>query len=156
MGQVLDRLSWLITVRPYVTLLVLLAVTVLLGAGVTMRAPPTEGADLAFLPPGHAVAAATEEIEASFADSGDVSVATLVFRGQVLTPVGLSQMDALLDEIESDPGVRELLVAGDPVVAPTSLIRSVLRVDGFDSVTQAEIDSTLGLGRRSCRRHSQR
>ena len=144
MGQVLDRLSWLITVRPYVTLLVLLAVTVLLGAGVTMRAPPTEGADLAFLPPGHAVAAATEEIEASFADSGDVSVATLVFRGQVLTPVGLSQMDALLDEIESDPGVRELLVAGDPVVAPTSLIRSVLRVDGFDSVTQAEIDSVVG------------
>ena len=143
MGQVLDRLSWLITVRPYVTLLVLLAVTVLLGAGVTMRAPPTEGADLAFLPPGHAVAEATQEIEASFADSGDVSVATLVFRGQVLTPDGLSQMDALLDEIEGDQGVRELLVAGDPVVAPTSLIKSVLRVDGFDSVTQAEIDSVV-------------
>ncbi len=144
MGQVLDRLSWLITVRPYVTLLVLLAVTVLLGAGVTMRAPPTEGADLAFLPPGHAVAAATQEIEASFADSGDVSVATLVFRGDVLTPDGLSQMDALLGEIESDQGVRELLVAGDPVAAPTSLVKSVLRVDGFDSVTQAEIDSVVG------------
>ncbi len=144
MGQVLDRLSWLITVRPYVTLLVLLAVTVLLGVGVTMRAPPTEGADLAFLPPGHAVAAATEEIEASFADSGDVSVATLVFRGDVLTPDGLSQMDALLGEIESDQGVRELLVAGDPVAAPTSLVKSVLRVDGFDSVTQAEIDSVVG------------
>ncbi|MDD9995544.1 MAG: MMPL family transporter [Dehalococcoidia bacterium] len=144
MGQVLDRLSWLITVRPYVTLLVLLAVTVLLGAGVTMRVPPTEGADLAFLPPGHAVAAATQEIEASFADSGDVSVATLVFRGDVLTPDGLSQMDALLGEIESDQGVRELLVAGDPVAAPTSLVKSVLRVDGFDSVTQAEIDSVVG------------
>ncbi len=144
MSQVLDRLSWLITVRPYVTLLVLLAVTVLLAAGVTMRAPPTEGADLAFLPPGHAVAEATEEIELFFADSGEVSVATLVFRGEVLTPDGLSQMDALLDEIEGDQSVRELLVAGDPVFAPTSLIKSVLGVDGFDSVTQADIDSALG------------
>ncbi len=144
MSQVLDRLSWLITVRPYLTLLVLLVVTVVLAAGVTMRAPPTEGADLAFLPPGHAIATATEEIEASFADSGDVRVATLVFRGEVLTPDGLAQIDALLDEIESDQSVGELLVPGDPVVAPTSLIKSLLGVDGFDSVTQADIDSALG------------
>ena len=144
MSRVLDRLSWLITVRPYVTLLVLLAVTVGLGAGVTMRAPITEGADLAFLPPGHAIATATEEIEVFFADSGDVRVATLVFRGEALTPDGLSQIDALLDDIKSDQGVRELLVAGDPVVAPTSLIKSVLRVDDFDSITQGEIDAALG------------
>ena len=53
MSKILDRLSWLVTVRPYITLIVLLVVTVVLAAGVTFRAPPTEGADVAFLPPGH-------------------------------------------------------------------------------------------------------
>ena len=81
MNNLLDRLSWLVTARPYITILVLLLVTVLLAAGATRRAPPTEGADIAFLPPGHAIAEATSEIEQSFSDSGDIRVVTLLFRG---------------------------------------------------------------------------
>ena len=141
MSKILDRLSWLVTVRPYITLIVLLVVTVVLAAGVTFRAPPTEGADVAFLPPGHPIANATKEVEERFKASGDVRVATLIFRGEAITPGGLSQMDALIDEVVNDPGVGELLTPSNPVVAPSLLIGSALQVDGFESVTQAQIDS---------------
>ncbi len=58
----LGRLSLLVTVRPYITFIVLLIITVVLAAGGTLRAPSTEGASVAFLPPGHAIADATREI----------------------------------------------------------------------------------------------
>ena len=141
MSKILDRLSWLVTVRPYITLIVLLVVTVVLAAGVTFRAPPTEGADVAFLPPGHPIANATKEVAEHFKASGDVRVATLIFRGEAITPGGLSQMDALIDEVVNDPGVGELLTPSNPVVAPSLLIGAALQVDGFESVTQAQIDS---------------
>ena len=72
------------------------------------------------------------------------ALSTLLFRGEALTPEGLSQMAALVDEIVSDSGVGELLASGDPIVAPASLIKALLQVDGFESVTQAEIDSARG------------
>jgi len=142
--KILDRLSLLVTARPWITLLVLLIVTVVLAAGADRREPPTEGADLAFLPPGHPIVAATDTIENSFANSGDVRVATLVFRGEAFTPGGLTQMSALVDEVARDPAVSGLLVATNPVVAPSSLLQSALGVDGFESVTQAEIDAARG------------
>ena len=142
--KILDRLSLLVTARPWITLLVLLIVTVVLAAGADRREPPTEGADLAFLPPGHPIVAATDTIENSFANSGDVRVATLVFRGEAFTPGGLTQMSALVDEVARDPAVSGLLVATNPIVAPSSLLQSALGVDGFESVTQAEIDAARG------------
>ena len=141
MSRILDRLSWLVTVRPYITLIVLLILTVMLGAGATFRAPPTEGADVAFLPPGHAIATATQEIDELFGDSGEYSVVTLIFRGEALTPDGLSQMSTLIDEIVSEPSVGGLLAPSNAVVAPSFLIGAVLQVEGFESVTQAQIDS---------------
>ena len=74
------------------------------GAGATRRAPVIEGAALAFLPPGNAVGEAITEINELFGDSGEVSVVTLVFRGDTLTPEGLSQMDALVEAIATEPG----------------------------------------------------
>ena len=141
MSNILRRLSWLITVRPWLTLLVLLVVTVVMVMGTAQRLPPTEGASVAFLPPGHPIAEATEEIDDSFGESGEVVVVTLVFRGDALTPDGLSQMDSLLGEIVQDPGVAELLAPGTPVVAPSSLIAAALQVDGFDGVTPEQIES---------------
>ena len=70
---------------------------------------------------------------------------TLIFRGETLTPDGLSQMDDLITEVVSDPGVRELLTPTDPVIAPSWLVRAVLGVDGFGSVTQTEIDAVGGV-----------
>ncbi len=141
MNNLLDRLSWLVTARPYVTILVLLLVTVLLAAGATRRAPPTEGADIAFLPPGHAIAEAANEIEESFSDSGDIRVVTLLFRGDSLTPEGLSRMAILINDAVSDPGVSELLAPSNAVVAPSSIISAALQRDDLGSVTQAQIDS---------------
>ena len=43
---------------------------------------------------------------------------TLLFRGDTITPSGLSQMDALIGDIASDPKVADLLNFTDPVVAP--------------------------------------
>ena len=96
---------------------------------------------MAFLPPGHPIANATREIGDLFGDSGEVSVVTLLFRGEALTPSGLSQMDSLIDDIVSDPSVGDLLVPDAPIVSPSSLFKLILQVDGFGSVTQAEIDS---------------
>ena len=136
-------MSWLVTARPYITLLVLLLITVLLGAGATRRAPPPETA--ATLPQGSAVAEALHEIDRLFRESGDASVVTLLFRGNVLTPGGLTQMDALINEIRSDPGVKEQLAPENPVIAPSGLVKALLQVGSFESITQEQIDGLQGL-----------
>ncbi len=143
MNKTLDWMSRLVTARPWITILVLILITVFLGFGSTYRAPPTEGADVAFLPPGHPIAAAAQEIDENFGDSSEVSVVTLIFRGEALTPDGLSQMSALVDEVAADPAVRDLLAPDSPIFAPSHLVAAALRVDRFESITQAEIDSVL-------------
>ena len=144
MSRLLDRFSRLVTARPYITIIVLLLITVVLAAGATRRLPPVEGASVAFLPPGSAIATAVEELDEFFGESGDVSVVTLVFRGESLTPGGLAQMDALLDSILASPGVAELLAPADPIIAPTLVIEALGGVDAA-SVTQAEIDSIVSV-----------
>ncbi len=145
MSRVLDRLSWLVTVRPYITIAILLVITVVLAMGAGRRAEVIEGAALAFLPPGNDVADAINEIDELFSESGDVRVVTLVFRGEAFTPDGLSQMDALMDGLLADPAIGGLLAPGDAAIAPTFLIGTVLQTDSFESVTQAEIDSARGV-----------
>ena len=138
-------MSWLVTVRPYITLIVLLIITAVLAHGASLRAEPTEGADVAFLPPGHPIANATQDIDELFGDSSEVSVVTLIFRGEALTPGGLTQMTSLVDEIVSDPGVGELLAPANPIVTPALLINAVLQVESFESISQAEIDSVRSI-----------
>ena len=142
MNQVLDTLSRLITSRPYITLLVLVLITVALGAGATRRAPPPETVDT--LPSGSAVAHALDEIDELFGSSSEASVVTLLFRGEALTPGGLSQMDALVNQIVSDPDVGGLLAPDNPVIAPSSLAEAMLQVDGLGSVAQSDIDTISG------------
>ena len=139
MNQTLPRLSRLVTARPWITLLVLLILTVVLAAGAGRRAPidETDG----FLPPGSAIVQALDEIGALFGDSGEINVVTLLFRGEALTPGGLAQMDALVGAAVRDPGVVDVLAHADPIVAPAGLIKARLQVDDFDAVTQAEIDA---------------
>ena len=139
MDNILSVLSRLVTARPWVTLAALLMITVLLGAGGTLRAPPPELA--ATLPEGSAVADALDQIDNLFGDSGDVRVVTLLFRGEAMTPDGLGQMASLVEDIVSEPGVGELLTPVDPVVAPSVLVMALLQVDGFESVTQEDIDT---------------
>ncbi len=143
MDKALDNLSRLVTARPYITVLVIILITVALGAGATFRAPPPETA--ATLPDGSAVAEVLDEIDELFGDSGETSVVTLLFRGEAITPNGLSQMDALINDIVGEPDVQMLLVPEDPVIAPSLLIKALLRVDSFESVTQAEIDAAPAL-----------
>ncbi len=138
MPPILDNLSRVITARPYLTIGVLVVVTVVLAAGVPQRAAldETDG----FFPPDSPIVAAMERIEEQFAASGQVSTTTLVFRGESLTPAGLAQMQALSDRIVGDEEVRGLLVEADPVVSPAWLLGAALQVEGFESVSQGQID----------------
>ena len=140
----LDRFSRLVTARPSITILVLVLLTFVLAAGAARRAPPTEGASVEFLPPGNAVGTALTELDELFGESSDVSVVTMVFRGEALSPGGLAQMDALLDGIVSDPDVAGLLAPADPVIAPSSVIEAAGGLDAA-SVTQSEIDALLSM-----------
>ena len=139
MHNVLGSLSWLVTVRPWVTLLVLLVVTVGLGAGAGLRVPPADTASA--LPQDSAITKAMAEIEDLFGESGDVRVVTLLFRGNALTPEGLSQMDVLLSDIANDPAVSDLLAPVDPIIAPTLLVMAALQVDNLAAVTQDQVNS---------------
>ena len=87
------------------------------------------------------------ELDEFFGESSDVNVVTLVFRGEALSPDGLAQMDALLDDIVSNQGVVQLLAPVDPTIAPSLVIEAAGGLDAT-SITQAEIDSVRGV--RSC------
>ncbi|MCY3802609.1 MAG: MMPL family transporter [Chloroflexi bacterium] len=139
MSRTLGGFSRLVTVRPWITLLVLFIITFGLAAGAAFRAPPPTTAET--LPDDSPVADAMAEINELFGDHGEISAVTLVFRGDALTPAGLSQMDALITDSASDPAVQQLLAPADPIIAPSSLIKFVLGVDSFESVTQAQIDA---------------
>ena len=143
MYTLLGGLSWLVTVRPWLTLLTLLIITVLLGAGAGLRVPPAATAEA--LPQGSAIAKAMSEIEDIFGESGEVRVVTLLFRGDALTPVGLRQMAALLERIAGDPAVAELLLADNAIIAPSSLVMAALQTDNLDAVTQDQINTVQGV-----------
>jgi len=53
-------------------------------------------------------------------------------------------MDALIDEIVSDPAVSALLAPVDPIIAPVLLIKAVLQTDSAASLTQDQIDAARG------------
>lgn len=139
MYNILGAMSRLVTARPWITLFVLLIVTVALGAGNSLREPPAEIASA--LPQEGTINKAMLEIEERFGESGEVGVITLLFRGNALTPDGLIQMDALLKDIASDPAVVELLSPIDPIIAPTLLVQAALQVDNLASVTQEQVNA---------------
>lgn len=138
MTRLLDVLSRLVTAQPIVTLVVLLAVTVALGAGFTRMAPQAE--TTVFLPTDSRVATAAGKIEVLFGGTKDTTTATLIFRGNALTPDGLVQIDSVLDQATSDSRVAPLLALPEPVIAPTSLIAAALGTDDFASLSQQQID----------------
>ena len=139
MHNILSWFSRLVTARPWITILVLILITVGLGAGATQRLPPPETVDT--LPKGSAVAETLVEIDELFSDvAGKARVVTLIFRGDALTPTGLAEMDALIGAIDSEPGVMEMLSPDNPIIAPSTLVKSVLQVENLEGITQAEID----------------
>ena len=135
----LDSIGRLVTARPYVTIVTLLVITVVLGAGVSLRAEldETDG----YFPRDSAVARALDEIDGLFGESGEISIVTLLFRGEALTPEGLGQMSGLLTEIAADPQVAALLAPIDPIAAPSLFIGAALQVDSFESLPQEQLDA---------------
>ena len=136
-------MSRLVTARPSVTIAVLVVITILLGAGVTQRAEldETDG----YFPRDSAVARALDEIDELFGASGEISIVTLLFKGEALTPEGLSQMSGLLDEIAGDPELASLLTPTDPIAAPSLFIGAALQTDSFESLSQEQIEAVRGV-----------
>ena len=135
----LNLIGRLVTAHPYVTVGALVAITIVLGAGAALRAEldETDG----YFPRDSPVARALAEIDELFEESGEISTVTLLFRGEALTPEGLSQMSGVIDEIASDPELAALLAPIDPIVAPSLIIGAALQADAFESVSQAQIDT---------------
>ncbi len=141
MGRVLDALSWVVTVRPVVTLAVVAAITVALGAGIPQRAPQADNE--IFLSDDSDVAVALAKLEERFGQSAETAAVTLLFRGEALTPEGLTQIDRVIKRVTTDQRVADVLAAGEAVVAPTEPLAAVLGMEGFEGVTQAEVDAAL-------------
>ena len=141
-GRLLDALSGLVTIRPRVTLCVLAIITIVLGAGATQRAPQAD--TQVFLADDSAVAVALSKIERLFGDSAQSVAVTLVFRGPILTPGGLAQIDAVITRATSDARVADLLAADAGVIGPTHVLASVLGHRNFAGATQEELEAALG------------
>ena len=141
MSKVLDVLSSLVTARPILTLIVLLVVTIALGAGFTRLAPQADNS--VFLPDDSDVAAASETIETLFGSSNDAISATMIFRGDALTPEGLAQIDRVMKKVLSDPRVASRLAPENPAIAPTMLIGRALGTEDFASLSQQQIDQAV-------------
>jgi len=137
--RVLSLVSRLVTARPRIAIGVLVLITIVLGAGASLRAEldETDG----YFPRDNAVARALDEIGELFGESGEINVVTLLFRGEALTPDGLSQMSGLIEEIASDPELAALFAPTDPIAAPSLIIESVLGADGLEPLSQERIDA---------------
>lgn len=148
MSKLLDFLSWLLTVRPAATLVVLAGVTIALGSGAARLASQADST--AFLPEDSDLATATTRIEELFGGRGGTTVVTVIFRGEALTPDGLAQMDDVLKRVAADPRVEPLLAPRDPIVAPSLIIAAALGTDDVSSLSSDQIEEAagqLGLGR---------
>ena len=141
LSRLVDYASGAVAARPWVTVAVVLVASVLLGGGLTLRAPQAETGT--FLPSDSDAARAAETIDELFGGSSDAVVTTVIFRGEALSPAGLAQMDELLDRVAVEPGVAQALSTSRAIVAPTSVFGEVLGVDRFDALTQADINSAL-------------
>lgn len=139
MSKIADLASRVVTARPLITIIVLAVVTLGLGSGVTRLAPQAD--NTIFLPTDSEVAAATDTIDTLFSGTKDTLTATVIFRGDALTPAGLAQIDATVDGALSDPAVVDVLAQPNPAAAPTDLLAGPLGTDDFGSVTQSEIDA---------------
>ncbi len=143
LSRIFDLAIRAVAARPWITLAAVLAATSLFGGGLTLRVPQAETETVTFLPSDSDVARAADTIDELFGGSSDAVVTTVIFRGNALSPAGLAQMDELLDRIAVDPGVAGTLTPSHAIVAPTSVIGGVLGTDGFERVTQAEINSAI-------------
>ena len=143
MSDILGNLSRLVTARPWVTIGVLLIITVMMAAGAGQRASVIGGTDLAGGIGDNAVVSAAGEIDDLFEEIGGVNLVTLIFRGKALTPDGLSQMDELIEQITTAPDIAPLLTPTDAILSPAAIVQSALGADDLASISQADIDAVL-------------
>ncbi len=139
MNKLLDGFAAAVAGRPRFTLAALLIVTLGLAAGSGLM---TEQADnTVFLPDDGEVSAALGTLSEEFPDSAGLTNVTIIHRGDVLTPAGLAQVDAVMSTVLAEPDVSERLALSNPVVSIAEIYKQALQTSDLSTVSQAQIDA---------------
>ncbi|MEM7339913.1 MAG: MMPL family transporter [Actinomycetota bacterium] len=138
MSRVFAAFAGLVTTRPRAALGVLALVVVGLASGMGILGEQAD--NTVFLPEDSDVAQASDQLSEQFPDSAGLTGVTILHRGDTLTPDGLAHVDAVVNELVSEPAVSERLAVTDPVVSLAAIYKQALGVDDLSSVPQAQID----------------
>ncbi|MDJ0768980.1 MAG: efflux RND transporter permease subunit [Ilumatobacter sp.] len=139
MSAVFDRIAGLVIDRPRAALIGLGIITVALASGMLVLGEQAD--NTVFLPDDSDVAEAADTLSGSFPDSAGLTNITILHRGDVLTPAGLAQIDAVVAAAVSTPEVAERLALTDPVVSLAAVYERALGVDDLAGVGQQQIDA---------------
>ena len=136
----------LVSRHPWMTLGVVVALTLILGRGIMIaeEAPGSSSTD-AFLPDGSPLALAQERLAADFPEQAGLTSTQIVLRGNVLSSEGLDDSYRLVEQAATDPRVVPLLASSQPVLSPAHLIRLISQGDDPATMTSAEIAARLAL-----------
>ncbi len=137
MSRVLDRISGVIARRPRIALGILIVAVVVLSAGNGLRVE--QAGNEVFLPDGSDVAAASNELSERFPDSAGLVNVTVIHRGDVLTPDGLAQVDAVVDAAVADPEVAPRLALTNPVASIAAIYSRALQTKDLSTVPQMQL-----------------
>ncbi len=141
MDRLLDTSARLVTARPWFTLAGIALLPAFFGFGMSRLAGQAD--DSAFLPEDSDVVVANETLADEFPDSAGLANVTLIFRGDVLTPAGLDQVDRAVTAAATEPSVAERLALTNAVSSPSAILSEVLGTDDLASVSQEAIDGAV-------------
>ncbi|MEM8925507.1 MAG: MMPL family transporter [Actinomycetota bacterium] len=138
MSKLFAAFAAMATTRPRSALAVLTVAAVGLASGMALRAEQAD--NTVFLPSDSEVALASDQLSALFPDSAGLTPITVLHRGDVRTPEGLAQIQAVIARATSEPTVAERLAVTDPVVSLAAIYAQAIGVDDLSTVSQAQID----------------
>jgi uncharacterized protein len=138
MTKLFDRFASAVTSRPRTALAVLLVTTLGLAAGSGLLTPQADNS--VFLPDESDVAVATATLSEAFPDSAGLTNVTIIHRGDILTPAGLAQIDAVATAATADQQVAERLALSNPVISIAAIYEQALQTSDLATVSQAQID----------------
>ncbi|NQV06659.1 MMPL family transporter [bacterium] len=132
--------------HPWMTLGVVVALTVVLGRGMLVAedAPASSSVD-AFLPDDSPLALAQVRLAADFPEQAGLSSTQIVLRGNILSSEGLEESYRLVEQAAADPRVAPLLASSQPVLSPAHLIRLITQGEDPSVMSSTEIAGRLAL-----------
>ena len=138
--------------RPVPALIAVGALTVLAIVGLALTEAQADE-ETAFLPDGSELVAANITLGENFPESAGLEAVQVVFRGDVLTPVGLAESRAVTEAVAADAGLAPFVFAARPPSSPGHLVAVLAARDGdpaaidLAGLTQQEVDAIVSSAR---------